>query len=271
MIRETAFRSRCLIATSLLCMLGCASGSTSNTARTATEQILLSNAVDQALDKVNFSYFEGTQVFLQEKYIDCVDKNYVIASTRHRLLAAGASLVDAPDKADVVIELRSGAIGTSSSNSFLGTPEIALPGMLTIPEVKLAERRRQNAVAKLGMVAYDPKTNTVLGSGGISLSNSMDNNWFFAGMGPYQTGAVRNEIQAGTTGAAASLQTSVPHQVAFARPAPPQEQPTQIAQEPTGKATVNPASHSAPETAEPAAPSPPASAKAPWTQWKMLP
>ncbi len=235
---------------SMILTLGCATGSTSNTARTSVEQLLLSNAVDQSLDKVNFNYFAGTNVFLNDKYIECVDKNYVIASTRHRLLAAGAHLVDAADKADVVVELRAGAVGTNSANTFLGTPEIALPGMLTIPEIKIAERRRQDAVAKLGLVAYDPRTNAVLGSGGTSLAAASDSNWFVAGVGPYRTGSVRTELEKSTTGAAAMKQGQLPTYVAFASPTAKKEEPQQIAQEPPGTTTVSPASHTSESTTD---------------------
>jgi hypothetical protein len=225
---------------------GCATTSTSNTARTSTEQLLVANAVDQALDKVNFTSFSGYKVFLQDKYIDCVDKNYVIASSRHRLFAAGAELVDAPDKAEVVVELRAGAVGTGSANSFVGTPEIVLPGMMTVPEIHFMERKRQEAVAKLGLVAYDPKTGQILGEGGLSLASAKDSNWFVAGIGPYQNGEVRKEVSTSTTGIAAKSQGHLSHTVAFAKPpvSPAGAESTQIAAEaPAEKTAVKPASH----------------------------
>lgn len=226
-------------------VLGCASASTSNTARTSVEQLLLANAVDQSLDKCNFTSFNGQHVFLQDKYVDCVDKNYVVASTRHRLFRAGAMLVDAPDKADVVVELRAGAVGTSSANSFIGTPQLTLPGMLSIPEVKVAERRKQQAVAKIGLVAYDPKTNEILGSGGTSLASANDNNWFLLGVGPYQNGSVRSEVRRSTTGSAGKVQNQVPVTVAFSAPHKPNAMPdgTQLASEPPADQGVSPASH----------------------------
>ncbi|SFJ69899.1 DUF6655 family protein [Planctomicrobium piriforme] len=223
--------------------LGCASATTSNTARTSTEQLLVANAVDQSLDKVNFTSFNDTNVYLQEKYVDCVDKNYVIASTRHRLLSAGARIVDAPEKADVVVEIRTGAVGTTSANAFVGTPEVSLPGMLTIPEVKLMERRKQQAVAKLGLVAYDPKTSEIYGSGGTSLSRSNDNNWFFAGVGPYQSGSVKKEVSDSTTGPAAKPQTHIPTTVAFTRPVRAVDTETQMATEEPAKSEISPAAH----------------------------
>lgn len=233
-----------LVSMALSGVLGCASASTSNTARTSVEQLLLANAVDQSLDKCNFASFNGQNVFLQEKYVDCVDKNYVIASTRHRLFKAGARLVDAPDKADVVVELRTGAVGTTSANSFIGTPQLTLPGMLSIPEIKLAERRKQQGVAKLGLVAYDPHTNEVLGVGGTSLASANDNNWFLLGVGPYQNGSVKKEVYRSTTGAAAKSQGEVPVTVAFAAPRHIVPADTQLAAEPAGTETgVSPASH----------------------------
>ncbi|WP_437228673.1 DUF6655 family protein [Planctomicrobium sp. SH661] len=241
-----------MLAASLSGALGCASSSTSNTARTSVEQLLVANAVDQSLDKCNFASFQGQNVYLQDKYVECVDKNYVIASTRHRLFRAGAKLVDSPDKADVVVELRAGAVGTTSATSFVGTPQLSLPGMLTIPEIKLMERRRQQAVAKLGMVAYDPQTNEVLGAGGMSLASSNDNNWFMLGVGPYQNGSVRKEVQRSTTGPAAKSQGQLPVTVAFASPvrhATPDD--TQLAAEPVEDTGVSPASHAeAPATPE---------------------
>lgn len=230
-----------------LCALsvGCTSASTTNTPRTSSEQLLVANAVDQSLDKVNFTSFADCNVFLNEKYLDCVDKNYVIASTRHRLMAAGARLVDSADKSDVVLEIRSGAVGTASANSFVGTPEIVLPGMLSIPEVRFIERKRQEGTAKLGLVAYDPKTNEILGAGGVSVARADDSNWFVAGIGPYQNGSVKQEVQEGTSGAAASVPPRIPRTIAFS--SPPTQLDEQIAAEPQTIPDVSPAGHDAPQ------------------------
>lgn len=208
-----------------LSLVGCTSASTSNTARTATEQVLISNAVDQSLDKMDFRPFAGRAVYFEEKYIDCVDKAYVISSIRHRLMKAGAQLVDKADAAEVVVEARSGGIGTAHSDSFLGVPEVVLPGMMTIPELRLATRTKQTGVAKIGILAYDAKSKTSLGPGGIALSRSEDNNWYVLGVGPYQSGNVRNEVQTATTGNAAVAYTHVPPVVAFAPPAAARPQP----------------------------------------------
>lgn len=206
---------------SLICVIacGCTSAHTSNTARTSTEQLLVSNAVDHALDKVDFRPFAGQAVYLEEKYVDCVDKNYVIASIRHRLLMAGASLVNSADSASIVVEPRSGGVGTVSSESFVGVPEIALPGMVTLPEVRFMTRTRQEGTAKIGLVAYDPKSGQVLGPGGQSLARADDNNWYVVGVGPYRSGTLKTDLRRGTSGPAAWTQTPLPARVSFNSPA----------------------------------------------------
>jgi hypothetical protein len=128
-------------------------------------------------------------------------------------------IVSKIDDADVALELRSGVIGTDSADAFVGTPEIVLPGMLTLPEVRLISRNNQSAMAKIGIVAYSPKTNQLLGEGGVSSSMSHDNNWFVLGVGPYQNGEVKTEIQRTTGRQPGQSYQPLPTTVAFQEPA----------------------------------------------------
>jgi len=69
---------RCLLSrVGMVCLLicvGCTSSKTTNTARTSREQLLISNAIDQSLAKVDCSALRGASVFIDDKYLDCVDK-----------------------------------------------------------------------------------------------------------------------------------------------------------------------------------------------------
>lgn len=209
------------VACAALCItVGCSSTKTSNTARTSQEQLLISNAVDQSLDKVDFAAFQGTAVFLDEKYLDCVDKPYVVGSIRHRIVHSGARLVTKPEEADVIVEARSGGVGTSTTEKFWGIPEISLPIPLPIstPEIKFVSKSSQSGTAKLGLVAYDAKTRQLLGDGGVSLARSDDNNWYVLGMGPYQDGTVRSEINEGIR-VGGKTPTPLPNWIAFDTPA----------------------------------------------------
>ena len=222
-------------------LAGCATAKTSNTGRTATEQLLIANAVDQSLDKVDFTPFGGRKVFLQDKYVDCQDKNYLIASVRHRLLAQGALLVEKSEDAEIGIELRTGGVGTDMSESFVGTPEVVLPGMMTIPEVKFIEKNVQTAKAKIGLVAYEIESRRVLGDGGLTTAVSDNNNWSVLGVGPIQTGSLKNEVSRATSGPNRTVPSKLPPKVAFDAPSTPKEIQYAGNEQPADGSAVTPA------------------------------
>lgn len=208
-----------LVLTAVACC-GCTNMKTTNTARSSTEQMLVSNAIDQSLDKIDFRPFAGHAVLLEEKYIDCVDKAYVIGSIRHRLLRVGSRLVDKPEEAEIVVEARSGSVGTTNSESYLGVPEITLPGLMAIPEVRFITKSDQIGVAKIGIAAYDSKTRLALGEGGTTLAKSDDSNLAILGINLRPSGSIRNEITRSTSGNAAISRPPLPVQVAFHAPDP---------------------------------------------------
>lgn len=210
---------RCFCASCLVLLLGCTTTKTSNTARTGTEQLLISNAVDQALAKVDFRPMAGKKVLVEEKYLDSVDKGYVVSSVRHHVLHAGGQLATKPEEADIILEMRSGGIGTDNSDAYLGVPGITLPGMVALPDVKLITRSRQSAFAKLGLVAIDAKTHQELGAGGMSLAMSDDNNWYVMGVGPYRQGTMEQEVKM-SLGGGAAMDSALPTTVTFKKPLP---------------------------------------------------
>lgn len=199
-------------------LTGCTSTSTSNTARTAKEQMLLSNAVDQSLDKVDFMPLSGQNVFIEEKYLECVDKTYVLGSVRHRVLKAGGIIAPTADAADVIMELRSGGVGTDTSDAYLGIPEITLPGMLTLPEVRLTQRKSQYGYSKLGMVLYDAKSKSVLGNGGVSMAQADDSNWYAFGVNVWQEGSLQKDVATAKRIPHGMHMNRLPTQVAFDAP-----------------------------------------------------
>lgn len=212
-LRARTALTACLI---LSCCLGCATTKTSNTARTATEQLLLSNAVDQSLNKVDFSGMYGRKVFIDPAYLDGVDKQYVLASLRHHLLYNGVQLAPAADKADVILEPRSGGIGTDTTESYYGIPGISLPGgVFSLPEIKLVTRTNQNATAKIGLAAYDAGERSIVGGGGVSIAQATHNNWNVLGIGPFMTGTMNKELKSATSNDVYDPANDLPRSVAF--------------------------------------------------------
>jgi hypothetical protein len=101
------------------------------------EQLLISNAVDQTLNKVALPPVTGRKVYVEEKYLDAVDKGYIVGSLRQRLMANGAHVVDAKEGSDMTLEVFSGGVGTDNVESYLGVPGLTVPGMpVEIPEVR---------------------------------------------------------------------------------------------------------------------------------------
>ncbi len=194
MSTKNAFATTNLLTLGLIAALctGCASTSTSNTARTGTEQLLISAAMDRAMSNIRFSDFAGYKVFIDDKYLDgTVDKGYLVGSLRHKVLAAGGSLAPAADAADVVLEARCGGVGTDTEKSFIGLPALGMPGLpIELPEVKLVSRNTQMGTAKIGVICYDPKTGRALGTGGEANAMTHNNDTYVLGIGPFRNGAV---------------------------------------------------------------------------------
>ena len=139
---------------------GCATIKESDTARTGIEQLLISSAVDRALDKIDFTPVHSAKVYVEPKHLDCVDKEYVLVALHHRLLAQNCTLVDKPEDADVQMEISSGSVGTDRQDLFIGIPEIPLapPSPIAIPKLSLFNRSKSMGTAKLLVVAFDSKS-----------------------------------------------------------------------------------------------------------------
>ena len=210
----------CCLVTIVTLAVGCATTSTSNTARTGTEQLLISAAIDRAMSNVAFDDFNGHSVFVDDKYLDSVDKGYLIGSLRHGILQAGGSIAPAADQADLVLEARSGGVGTDTQESFLGIPALGMPGLpIELPEIKLVSRSTQMGTAKLGFVCYDAKTGRALGSGGESTALTHNNDTYVMGVGPFRSGTVlrQRERAVGFNGVGGSFMSN-PVRVARQQP-----------------------------------------------------
>lgn len=187
---STAFTIACL---------GCSSTRTTDTARTGMEQLLISNAVDQTMNKTILPDVAGKTVYLEEKYLDSVDKGYIVGSMRRKLLNAGALLVDAKEGSQITVEVCSGGVGTDNVESFIGVPGLTVPGLpVELPEVRLYEKKSQFGTAKLSVVAYDTPSGQLVYDGSGTLARADDSNWSVLGIGPFQEGSVRNEVNRNT-------------------------------------------------------------------------
>lgn len=184
----------------MLAASGCATMKHSDTSRTGVEQLLISSAADRALDKIDLRPIAGAKVFIDEKYLDCVDKNYVLVGVHQRLLRTHCTIVGAAEDADVVIELASGAVGTDRTDLLFGVPEIPLPppSPVSIPRIAIFERVRAMGTAKLTLLAYDAKTKAPVINTGYAMARADYMNWNVLGLGGMPSGTVHDEIALAT-------------------------------------------------------------------------
>ena len=146
----------------LLGVAGCSTTRESQPARTATEQLLISTAVDRALDRMNLRIPEGTKIWVDAANFEGYDQKYAVGAIRDRLMREGGRLVADRGQADAVVEIRAGALSTDSDSMLIGIPSMDLPiplaGQAKTPELSLVKKNRDQGVAKIGITAYDAKT-----------------------------------------------------------------------------------------------------------------
>ena len=179
---------------------GCGTTRTSNTARTATEQLLISDAIDRTVESIDFTVFRGETVFFDERHLlDTVDKGYLISSFRQHLLASGAILKDQRDQATYLLEPRVGAVGTDRHDLLFGIPAVNVPQVAgaptlpaAIPEIPFAKRRDQQGIAKLAVFAFRRETGDPVWQSGIVENRSSANDIWVLGAGPFQRGTIYN-------------------------------------------------------------------------------
>jgi hypothetical protein len=177
---------------------GCGTVRTTGTERSATEQLLLTNAWDSALQKVDFRPLTGVPVYLDTTNINApVDQGWIVSSIRQAMLQQGVLLRAKPEQAQWIVEARVGAYGTNDYSLLVGVPQTTVPGTFvglpqgTIPEIPLAKRSEQQAIAKLALFAYDRASGQIVWNSGTMLDTSTAKDVYVAGVGPIQSGSIR--------------------------------------------------------------------------------
>jgi hypothetical protein len=177
---------------------GCGTSRWSDTQRTATEQLLLSDAMDRAVDRLDFQALRGKAVYLDAAAIKATtDALYLASTLRQQMLAQGCIVKDKRDDADYVVEVRAGAVGTDHREVLFGVPSTRVPevfpaqgGPATIPELPLAKKTEQRAVAKIALFAYNRETGRpVWQSGTVPVESKVKDVWVL-GAGPFQRGTI---------------------------------------------------------------------------------
>jgi hypothetical protein len=190
---------RNLAAVGLIALAGCGTVKQTGTDRTGTEQILLTNAWDDALHKVDFRPLAGVPVYLDTQFVKAVDEGWVISSLRQAMLSQGVLLRDKPEKAQWIVEARVGSYGTDSYNWLVGVPQVTIPATITgmpsgtIPEIPLVKKSDQLAITKMALFAYDRASGQMVWKSGTQIATADAKDVYVGGFGPITSGSIRKK------------------------------------------------------------------------------
>lgn len=163
---------------SVFLLAGCVTNKVTVTARSATEQLLLSTATDHALTNSGLEMFSSRKVFLDSSYFDSYDSKYVVGTIRDCLSRVGALVEDTSSNSDVIIEARSGGLAINQSEIMFGIPSITVPvplaGPVQTPEVAFYKVEKELTYAKFALLARNRKSTAHVYSSGSLDGKSYD-------------------------------------------------------------------------------------------------
>lgn len=178
----------------------------------ATEQLLMSDAVDRSVASIDFRPLAGRRVYLDTTYVanvkndSIVNADYIVSSVRQQMVTAGCLLEETRETADFVAEMRIGTLGADSHDVTYGIPANnsltsaaslvpSAPALPAIPEISFARKNNDQAAAKIAIFAYHRQTRRPVWQSGVVQARSKARNTWILGAGPFQSGTIHDGTQ----------------------------------------------------------------------------
>jgi hypothetical protein len=176
---------------------GCGSRRITDTPRTASEQLLVSASVDKAVAQLDFDPLTGRKVFVDTSMVDRVDKSFVAATVRSYAWRAGVALVDKAEDAELIMEVRCGAVGLDRNDFILGIPASDIPNpvgaSVPVPEVAAFKNTKQTGATRISFVTYKRENREFVYASGPTYGFSDQRSWWLVGAGPFKSDNVMPE------------------------------------------------------------------------------
>ena len=197
----------------LLCMLlaggGCATLRVTQPPETADEQFLLSRAASLAISKISVANMRDRLVYVSVRFMRPVGQllpgqGFLEADLRSHLLKSGVRLTNTRVKAQIVLEVRCGALGVNQQNSFIGIPAIAFGGYnsgsnfslpVVLPQISILQNTTQQGYASVAYVAYWRNSGEIVASSGPFVGRTYRHDWWFLGFGPETSGNIPSALR----------------------------------------------------------------------------
>jgi hypothetical protein len=159
---------RAAILTLPLLLAACASTSETYPGRTATEQLLVARAADDAVEGLTLPVPKTARVFVDDSFFRAEAAPYAVSAIRQSLSEGGHALARTREEADVIFEIRAGALSLEQMRRVFGLPDMRIPinenlNVVSLPELSVYSRRDRVGVAEFSGFVYDARTGAPLG------------------------------------------------------------------------------------------------------------
>jgi hypothetical protein len=203
--RRPPFCSRSLVGGLIFVLLcsSCATIRVTDPPRTATEQYLISVAATRAVDQLSVAALRDRRVFVDSTYlyagVPSPDQTFLLGEIRSRLLNGGVRLAKDRSQAEIILEVRSGALGIDRTEYLLGIPSIYLSGTgssvagdvpLSTPELAIVKNTKQQGFAGVALTAYWSDSGELVASSGPFVGRTIREDFWFFGIGPRTVGNI---------------------------------------------------------------------------------
>jgi hypothetical protein len=188
-------------------LAGCASVRVTEPPRTATEQFLLTESTLKAIDKLSTTVLRDRKVYVDSTYLTpaSAEVSFLLGELRAKLLESGVRLMPEKKDAQIILEVRAGALGIDRQDFLIGIPSIYIPGTiqtatgtpLATPELAIVKSTKQRGFTSVSYVAYWQETGEIVATSGPGLGRTYRNDFWILGFGPKTTGDIPTTQEAG--------------------------------------------------------------------------
>ena len=195
---------------------GCTTIRVTDPPATADMQFLMTGAAEEAIRQLSVDALRDRTVFVDTSWLipttmpnapdptlevtfarqPSLEHLFLIGELRAKLLKSGVRLVATKDKAQVVLELRSGALSVNRLDFLLGISAAVLPTSavagtnISTPEISIVKMTRQHGWASVAVVAYWQDSGELLAISGPFIGHTRRQDIWIFGTGPNTKGNI---------------------------------------------------------------------------------
>jgi hypothetical protein len=165
----------------LLVLVGCTTVRSTSPSRSATEELLITQAAERAADNLARSIPGGLKIYFDKEYLTGEDAPYVAATIQDHLLRRGETLVEDKKQAEAVLFPRIGALSTNEFQTMVGSPPLPVPFAwgtgVTTPELNLFKHVEADGIAKFYATVQNTKTGKLIVATDPAYGYSRHSHW----------------------------------------------------------------------------------------------